>query len=406
MKLRIAEPARGGAIRAIPSKSAVHRLLIAAALAGLDISNEAWGISQDIDATKDCLAAIAAAMAGDKAGVAELMPRESGSTLRFLVPVVAALGIDADFVCKGRLADRPMGVMRELLESHGCSMSAEGSNPIEVRGKLEAGEYRLPGNVSSQYVTGLILALPMLEGDSAIQLEGVLQSRPYVDLTLEVVGEAGIDVVEIQSAEGTRFEIKGGQKYAMKKMPEIEGDWSNAAFWFVLDAITGDECRTEVDGLKAGSAQGDKAIMPIIRRVTEAGDKDIAIDVGNIPDLVPILSVLAAARPAGSITRIVNGERLRYKESDRLASVADLINSLGGSIEELPDGLKIVGTAGLKGGEIDSYNDHRIAMTAAIAAAICTEAVVINGAEAVSKSYPKFYEDYEKLGGKVELMEK
>ena len=405
MIVKVKKPAepRSVAIDAIPSKSAGHRLLIAAALSGVDIVNEACGISQDIDATKDCLSAVLGASACQASGEAVVLePRESGSTLRFLVPVVAALGIDADFHCKGRLADRPMEIMRRLLEEHGCSMSPEGSNPIEIRGKLQSGEYRLPGNVSSQYVTGLLMALPLLEGDSSIQVEGILQSRPYVDLTLEVIREAGIEVSESENETGTRFDVRGNQAYTMSKMSTIEGDWSNAAFWLVLDAIWDGsvDCR----GLRDNSSQGDKEIRKIID--SSAGSDELVIDVGDIPDLVPIVSVLACARSKGAVTRIVNAERLRYKESDRLVAVADIISKLGGQIEELKDGLVIKGTETLKGGEIDSFNDHRIAMSAAIAAVICDEAVIIRRAEAVSKSYPRFFEDYQMLCGNVEILEK
>lgn len=397
MNCTIVRPAMAGSIKAIPSKSAAHRWLIAAALSGLDITEYASGISQDIDATKDCLTAI-----GEAEGKVSLEPRESGSTLRFLVPVVAALGLDADFHCKGRLADRPMEIMKTLLEEHGCTMTPQGSNPIEIRGKLSSGVYSLPGNVSSQYVTGLLFALPLLEGDSVIEVIGDFQSRPYVNLTLEVLDAAGIAVEEKDNC----FHIKGSQKYNLKHIPEIEGDWSNAAFWLVLDAVKkmrAMDGSVRVTGLRSASCQGDRDIVGIIAKAMKPGV--LTIDAGDIPDLVPILSVLASARTIGSKTYIVNAERLRYKESDRLDAVTDIVRSLGGNIEALRDGLIIEGVEAFSGGTIDSHNDHRIAMTAAIAAVMSRSPITIERAEAVNKSYPAFFEDYKSLGGDVIISE-
>lgn len=397
MNCTIVKPARTGSIKAIPSKSAAHRWLIAAALSGLDITEYASGISKDIDATKACLNVIGAAE-----GKVQLEPEESGSTLRFLVPVAAALGIDADFHCKGRLADRPMEIMKNLLEDHGCTMTPQGSNPIEIRGKLTSGEYSLPGNVSSQYVTGLLFALPLLEGDSIIRIEGELQSRPYVDMTLEVLESAGIEIEEKDNC----FYVKGAQGYALKKLPEIEGDWSNGAFWLVLDAVQKMRAmfgHIEVTGLRSASVQGDREIKRIIREAMKPGV--LVIDAGDIPDLVPILSILASARTIGCKTYIVNAERLRYKESDRLDAVTDVIRTIGGNIEDLQDGLIIEGVEAFKGGVVDSYSDHRIAMMAAVAAIMSKAPITIERAEAVNKSYPSFFEDYVSLGGVVEIAE-
>lgn len=398
MNCTIVKAATEGDIKAIPSKSAAHRWLIAAALSGLSIDEAGSGVSKDIEATRSCLKELLRAY--EARDLAELEPNESGSTLRFLVPIAAALGVDANFNCKGRLALRPMEIMRNLLETHGASMSEEGSNPIRIRGKLESGEYRLRGDVSSQYVTGLIMALPLLEGDSIIEIEGQLQSRPYVDMTLEVVRSAGIEIKE----DDNRFIVRGSQEYRLEVLPEIEGDWSNAAFYLVLDAINefkGLETSINVTGLKADSAQGDRAIKKIIEDAKRPGE--LVVDASDIPDLVPIVSVLASARPAGLVTRIINAERLKYKESNRLESVANVINALGGDIEILEDGLKITAVSELEGGTVNSYNDHRIVMMAAVARACSKNDITIEGAEAVDKSYGDFFADYVKLCGEIRM---
>lgn len=402
MDVRIVKPACAGSVNAVPSKSMALRWLIAAALSGLGIADRTAGLSRDIDAARNCIEDLMVFANGEASDrTAELHPGESGSALRFLVPIAAALGVNSDFVCEGRLADRPMEVMSVLLREHGCSMSDAGSNPVEIRGKLEPGEYRLPGNVSSQYVSGLLMALPLLEGDSSIQLEGVLQSRPYVDLTLEVLRASGIEIEETAVSSGARFVIKGSQSYKLAEFPEIEADWSNAAFWIVLNELVGGgvECR----GLSEESVQGDKQITSIVR-LADSDEDIIRIDACDIPDLVPVLCVWGASLAEGRTLIIDNIERLRYKESDRVESSLALVQSLGGIIEANEKTISVQGTAMLRGGEIDSFNDHRIVMSAAVAAAICEVPVVISGAQAVAKSYPRFFEDYGTLGGVIEII--
>lgn len=390
MNCTVVKPVKSGSIKAIPSKSAAHRLMIAAGLSGHSLEGLCEGLSVDITATKECIDALMSD------GEVKKMPcRESGSTLRFLIPVTAALGVRGEFMAEGRLPYRPMTALKEQLESHGCRMSSEGENPVWVDGKLESGIYILPGNISSQYVTGLLMALPMCDGDSEIQIDGILQSRPYVDMTLDVLKKSGI---VIEESENT-FKIAGNQKYNLARsyVEDVEGDWSNAAFWLVMDAIS--EGNIECTGLDKNSAQGDKAIADWLYIVNT--DEEVNIDVGDIPDLVPILSVLASARKKGAVTNIVNAERLRYKESDRLKAVTEVMNGLGADIEENFDSLKIKGVERLKGGQADSYNDHRIAMMAAAAACISDGDIEIIGCEAVNKSYPAFFEHYKLLGGEV-----
>lgn len=433
MDIKITKAPTGGTVAAIPSKSAAHRILIAAALTGLDIGPYCDGLSQDISATKACLQALIAhpkagpstqhaplppqesravkpetkdtgkadATEEGKAGaaVAQLPCGESGSTLRFLIPVAAVLGVDADLHCEGRLPDRPMQPFLEVLASHGCQVTER--NPKKLRGRLAGGDFTLPGNISSQYVTGLLMALPLAEEDSRIIVEGTLQSRPYIDLTLEVLRQAGIVVHE---GEDTVFHIPGRQQYRLPEeaLQHIEGDWSNAAFWLVMDAMS--QGRIDCTGLDAGSSQGDKAITQIIRQIESAGNDPVDIDVSNVPDLVPITAAFACSRPLGAVTNIVNAGRLRMKESDRLQSVTAVLQTLGADITELPEGLTIRGTEGLQGGEISAWGDHRIAMMAAAAACIASGDIIIHGAEAVNKSYPAFFDDFRALGGRAEVI--
>lgn len=427
MRIRIKKPAHSGVVDAIPSKSMAHRWLIAAAMSGLDVTEFPAGLSEDIDATRDCLIEIVKALGEDELsnsnidGNADKSPeksqmgrnplildvKESGSSLRFLLPLTAALGLNADFICEGRLSKRPLEDLREQLQIHGCKISEEGSNSIELRGKLASGSFTFAGNVSSQYITGLLLTLPLLEQDSEIVVKGRLESRPYIDMTLDVLKKAGIEILEENKMEKdpseaeteTIFTIKGRQKYALHTLPKLEGDWSNAAFWLVLNEISG-ENEIRCGGLLADSVQGDKAIINIIE--DSRSKEELAVDAADIPDLVPIVAVLACSRREGCITRIENARRLRFKESDRLKSVAAMIESLGGSVQEKEDGLVIISRGRLKGGLVDSHNDHRIVMAAAVAAGICDGEVEIENAEAVRKSYPNFFADYEALGGTVE----
>lgn len=435
--VRIIQPPEGGSTDAIVSKSAAHRLLIAGALSGLDLQDRCEGLSQDITATKNCLITMQEALQSMKqteeapsdgrgsvparASVAQrcaLFCGESGSTLRFLIPIAAALGIGSDFFCEGRLPDRPMDEFLSCLSEHGCRV--EGRNPKSLTGSLNGGDFVLPGNISSQYVTGLLFALPLLAEDSRIRVRGVLQSRPYVDMTLDVLRRAGVDAEEAPSDEETVFMIRGGQSFALaeEELINIEGDWSNGAFWIVMDGMfrllemrRQDAGRTDAPehrifcrGLDPGSVQGDKAVVPVTERILQAGASPVDIDVSDIPDLVPALSALACARPDGSVTGIVNAGRLRFKESDRLHSVTQVLNGLGADITEREDSLVIRSRGQLKGGCADAFGDHRIAMMAASAACICSDPVTISGADAVNKSYPGFYEDYERLGGQLQWL--
>ena len=431
--------AKSGEIKAIASKSMAHRMMIAAALSkikgkkAVDTNVDdlicASTSSKDIEATRACLKEILKAVnaSGDyvRSGALssrfipnysnKLMCGESGSTLRFLLPIVGALGIEAEFYPEGRLPGRPLSPLYEEMQKKGCILSKQGEVPFKVKGGLRGGVYEIDGNISSQFITGLLFALPLLKEDSEIKINGELESKPYVDMTLEVLEKSGIKIEE--SAEG--FKIKGNQNYDFKENQIVEGDWSNAAFWLSLGALSVDGVK--VTGLKADSKQGDKKILDILSDfgAMVVTDKDSAtvkagnllatvVDAKDVPDLVPVISVVAAA--AKGKTRIINAERLRIKESDRIKSVAEMLAKLEINVKETSDGLEIEGMDLFEKGPkkelakdivINSFNDHRIAMSAAIASKLSEKALTIEDAEAVNKSYPAFFEDYKKLGGNV-----
>ena len=385
-----------GCVAAPPSKSHVHRLLIAGALAREETRIYCPGENEDIAATARCLARLGArvtrtedafVIAGPPAagGAAALDCGESGTTLRFLLPLCAALDQDITLTGRGRLPKRPNAPLLSALRSHGARIEGE-LLPLTVKGGLRSGAYALPGDVSSQYFSGLLLALPLLAGDSALQSTSPLESMPYVALTLAVLRQFGVRAEETEGG----WQVPGGQSYRSPGDAAAEGDWSAAAFWRGANHLGG---AVRVTGLDAASCQGDKAIDQWLSRIGGV------IDVSQTPDLMPILAAVAAAIP-GAVTRITGASRLRLKESDRLAAMADAIRALGGEAEEETDGLLIRGAA-LRGGVIDGQNDHRVVMSAAIAATACQGPVTILGAEAVNKSYPRFWKDFEALGGLI-----
>lgn len=405
---RCVEPgAFGGRVGAPPSKSAAHRALICAALAGAQASPVST--SADMRATLGVLESFGfpSERRGDAVCFQKGAPvrkftcncKESGSTLRFLLPVAAALGLEGTFLGEGRLPQRPLEPLLSLMKAHGVSFSAD-LLPFSISGKLTSGHFALAGDVSSQFVSGLLFALPLLFGESEIEMTSELQSAGYVEMTLRALRKAGIDVTYTSN----RFRVPGGQSYH-PGIKAVEGDWSNAAFWLCAGALFG---AVTVTGLDMDTAQGDAAVVEILREmgaqiscadgavtVSPAPLRGIRIDAAPIPDLVPILAVTAAF--AQGDTEIYNAARLRIKESDRLASVSNLLRALGGSVEEYPDRLCIHGGRPLTGGTVDGVNDHRIVMSAAIAALGCSGAVNITDAQAVEKSYPDFFECLEGL---------
>jgi len=308
---------------------------------------------------------------------------DSGSTLRFLLPLAGALGVDTTFYLEGRLPERPLSPLWEEMERMGCSLSRPTKNTIRCKGQLKPGTYVIPGNISSQYITGLLLSLIHLNGCSRIRITGKLESKPYVDLTLQTLAQFQV--------YATPDNIPGAQPIRSPGTLTIEGDWSNAAFFLAAKAL-GNPVLSE--GLDQCSTQGDRAVEALLPLLKE----NTTISAADIPDLIPILSIVAAANRGAVFTDI---RRLRLKESDRVESVIRMLHSLGGKAEAVGDTLIVYGT-GLTGGMVETFNDHRIAMSAAIAATACTSPVTILGAECVQKSYPLFWEEYSRLGGNYE----
>lgn len=397
---------RAGEVRIPASKSVAHRLLICAALGEEKTALRIDGFSRDILATAACLKALGAGIT-IKQNVIRVTPirkpvnggllpcGESGSTLRFLLPVAGALGVSGYFHMEGRLPERPMQVYEDLLCAHGMRIERRG-NFLHFDGQLHSGEYRLPGDVSSQYFSGLLMALPIINGESTVIAEGKLESADYIRLTENAIARAGVRV----ERDGQKWTIPGNQRLRLPGFLRVEGDWSNAAFFLCMGALSMEG--VTVRGLNLDSAQGDKAVLEILERfgANVSTDADsvtvrrgelcpVTIDAAPIPDLIPVLSVLACG--AVGNTHIENAARLRMKESDRLQSTAKLINDLGGNAEELPEGLVIHGTGALRGGTVDPCNDHRIAMSAAVAAWMCAEPVTVRDAQCVQKSYRSFW---------------
>lgn len=377
-----------GAITPPPSKSQAHRLLIAAALADGESRIEHLADSQDIQATRRCMAALKAP--GEDRPVLDC--GESGSTLRFLIPVALALRGGGRFTGRGRLMERPQKPYFDLFDEKGIAYRQE-DGVLTVQGRLTPGTFALPGDVSSQFVTGLLYALPLLEGDSRITLTTPLESRGYVDMTLEALERFGI---RAECPDGRTLRVPGGQTYRPCRAA-VESDYSQAAFYYAANGLGG---QVEILGLNPRSAQGDRCIVPYHMQLCGPGEAEL--DVSQCPDLVPPLAAHAALRQG--ITRIVNAARLRIKESDRLTAVTQVLTALGADVVEGADRLTITGQPeGLAGGvTVDSHNDHRIAMMAAVAATRCAAPVTITGAECVAKSYPDFWEDYERLGGQIQ----
>ena len=403
---------RTGVIRIPASKSQAHRMLICAALSESPSHLILDGFSADIEATLQCLEALGARFTQEADGLsiipietrpayAKLDAGESGSTLRFLLPVLGALGVRAEVRMHGRLPERPLSPLWEVLEAHGMQLRQDGA-VLHTDGQLCAGDYCLPGNVSSQFISGLLFALPLLGDDSTLTVTGALQSARYVAMTEQALAAAGI----FTKKDGQVWQIGGGQRYAAPAVQTVEGDWSNAAFFLCMGALS--ETGVTVAGLNPASLQADRAITELLTRfgteLTVSGQTvtvrrgalhGITLDAGPIPDLIPVVSCLAAL--CEGETRIKNAARLRLKESDRLQSTAALISVLGGSVRELPDGLVIYGRARLSGGTADACGDHRIAMSAAMAACGCEGPVTVLGSECVAKSYPAFWEDFASL---------
>ena len=418
MNITITPSQLNGKVCAPPSKSDVHRAIICAALSGGACEVAPVALSDDIKATIGCIEALGAKtrLNGDiltidgskmfKNKTAVLDCFESGSTLRFFIPIAAAGGVNTTFIGRGRLPERPLDVYLDCLPEAGVKCRAENNLPLTIDGKLQSGIFNIAGNVSSQFITGLLFALPLLNGDSKIVLTTELQSEGYVDMTIRCMER--FDVYVERTDYG--YFIKGSQSYKPRDY-RTDGDWSQAAFFMTAGALSGD---VTVEGLRLTSAQGDIKAVEILEgfgadlsvnknsvTVKKSKLKAADIDASQIPDLVPILAV--AASVAKGKTRIYNAERLRAKESDRLQSTADMINALGGKADIIADELHIEGVRKLRGGMVKGYNDHRIVMAASVAALKCEKEVTITDRESINKSFPNYFDEYEKLGGKTDV---
>lgn len=419
MDIIIKPSSLSGKTEAIGSKSDIHRLLICAAVANEKTEIDGIFFSNDVFATLSCINALGAKTVInqnsctvypiEKSTECPIIDcGESGSTLRFLLPVACAVTEKAEFVGKGRLPERPIGELITAMRSGGVKFSEE-KLPLKTEGKLRAGKYYIPGNISSQYISGLLMALSTVEGENEIILTSKTESVGYINMTLSTLSIFGADIKE----EEGRYIVKGKNRLISPKKIRVDGDWSNAAFFLAAGAI-GD--KIEIDGLNINSLQGDKEIIEILQRFgadikEENGTITVSkgklcgcrIDLSDIPDMLPALAVVAAFAEGDTV--FTGAARLRLKESDRLATVHKMITDLGGKATEFEDGLTVHGTnRGLTGGKTDGANDHRIVMAAAIAAAFCKEETVITGCQAVNKSYPTFFDDMKKLGGKADVI--
>lgn len=394
-----------GRVSVPSSKSCAHRALICAALADGTSVISGVSMSKDIEATIGAMTALGAHFSVDGTTVtvngikapnekAEIDCNESGSTLRFVIPIAAALGAGSKFIGRGRLPQRPIDIYKRELTKNGTEFLNE-EMPYVIGGRLRGGRYEIEGDVSSQFVTGLLFALPLLEEDSEIVLTSHLESRPYVNITTDILRRFGIEISETENS----FCIKGGQKY-LPHDEMVEGDYSQAAFFYVANALGAD---ITLDNLNPDSVQGDMRIVDIVNEVCSGGSiGSFKADCSDIPDLVPILTVLGAFGSGESV--IYNAKRLKIKESNRLETSAALVNSLGGDVEVTDDGLIIRAVKGMHGGKVDGFGDHRIVMAAAVAATGINGEVIISGAEAAEKSYPDFFKDYKKLGGNANVI--
>lgn len=427
MKIKIRPGKLNGTIEIPPSKSYSHRAVIAAALAenGKKSKIDNLKFSVDITTTTDIMENWGAEIERFESALeiigngGKVVPRdkyvqcnESGSTIRFLIPVGITSENELVFDGKGKLVDRPLDSYYKIFKEQGLKYETIGGKlPLTVNGKLKSGNYEIDGNISSQFITGLLYALPLLEGDSKLIINKNLESKGYVDLTLEILKLAGIEIV---NNDYKSFDIRGNQTYKPFNYT-VEGDYSQVAFWIVAGIISANR-DNEVKCLHVNknSLQGDREIIEIVTRmganleifddyviVKPSKTKGTVIDISQCPDIGPVLTVLAALSEGE--TRIINGKRLRIKESDRITSIKTELNKLGGNVSEEGDSLIIQGVEEFRGGvTVNAWNDHRIAMSLAVASTRCEEEIILEEAESVRKSYPHFWDDFVKMGGEIE----
>lgn len=382
-----------GDLTLIPSKSQAHRYLICAAFSDKPTTIICPAINRDIEATATCLNALGATITYKEnryhviptkyiPSFAILPCAESGSTLRFMLPIIGALGVNAQFLLEGRLPQRPLSPLWEEMVRMGCTLDWIDQNTLRCTGKLRSGNYTINGSVSSQFITGLLFALSLIPGKSQLVIDGTVESRPYIEMTKLALADFGVDVTDIT--------LCGRYPFSSPGVVVIEGDWSNGAFFHVANYLGSG---VDIRGLNDKSPQGDRVIVDILKNFGQFAE----INAMNIPDLVPVLSVAATRYGA----RFTNIRRLRLKESDRVESVINMLSALG--IQSVSDENTLTVYPGtISGGTVDSANDHRIAMAAAVAATVATGTVTILDAQCVAKSYPTFWVEYGKLGGTYE----
>ena len=414
-----------GTVNVPSSKSMGHREIICAALARGESVIDNISMSEDIAATLRCLNALgvrseltASKFKGRSAvriygtGTVKATGNvcdcgESGSTLRFLLPLGALCGAPVTFSGAGRLGERPLKPYYDIFDEQDVKYTPEQGLPVTVEGKLNSGTFKLPGNVSSQFISGLLFALPLLDGDSEIIITTPLESQSYIDLTLSALAKYGI---KVQNNNYKSFVVHGGQQYQSGNA-DVEGDWSQAAFWLAAGCLNGNIICAGADDK---SLQGDRVVKDILMRMSgsivqsnggllaaKSNLRATVIDAADCPDIIPVLTVAAAV--AEGQTKIINAGRLRIKECDRLHAIAAELNNLGADVIEQEESLVINGRSqGLRGGRVSAWNDHRIAMSMAVASTVCAESVIIEGSESVKKSYPTFWQDFALLGGRLE----
>ena len=412
-----------GTVKVPPSKSLAHRAVICGGLSNGQSLISNIDYSDDINATIGGMRALGSDI--EKKGnslltdgsmfMAKRSPGfptvvdciESGTTLRMLLPLSLIRENSAVFVGRGNLGKRPLDTYFDIFNSQGIEYKSEKDElNLKIRGCLKSGEFKVRGDISSQFISGLLMALPLLEGDSRIVITTKMESKGYIDLTIDMLNKFGVEIVNSDYEE---FFMKGRQSFKPCDVA-VEGDFSQAAFFLAAGALGS---QIECENLSTGSHQGDRAVIDILKSMgcnIESGEKYVkaysestkctVIDGSQIPDIVPVLAVVASL--SRGITRIINAGRLRVKECDRLKAMYDGLSKLGADIEELQDGFIINGRETLKGGEVDSYNDHRIAMALAIASTMCEDRVIIKNSGAVKKSYPGFWNDFKSLGGNID----
>ncbi|MBQ1430929.1 MAG: 3-phosphoshikimate 1-carboxyvinyltransferase [Firmicutes bacterium] len=406
MNVTLVTPIRGGEITAPESKSHAVRLSFAYALSG-KTPDLIKGESFDVQAGLKCAEAVRIWLEGGS--VQEVSCRESALSFRMLLPIMGALRASTDIITEGSLRGRTAKVFTDLLREHGMEIGQPEDGLYRVSGALAPGTYRLPGNVSSQFVSGLLFALPLLDGDSRIEIDGPMESKPYIRLTLDVLEKCGIETEETESG----FFVRGRQQYSIPEGLVPEGDWSGAAFWLFAGACMEVGRKLTAKGLNTDTLQGDRAALDILDRMgaeVVVGDGSVTVSSGSLkgimndmsqtPDLVP--AIVPAAIRAEGITVMRGISRLSLKESDRPKAISEVLAGLGGRTERAANML-VIPRQHLKGGTVSSFGDHRIAMMAACLRTVTERQVKLTEAEAVAKSYTGFFGDYAKLGGKLEF---